>query len=342
MIQVHKDSLVVDSHNDLIVAHIRRGNQSISDDPKPDRIRHSGTVSFLRGLLSEDQRKQEVQASFSKLRAGGINAVFCAVDVTMAWKNHLAYALDAFGYFRAEIEDNNHQVTIVKSASDIRQAKEDGKVAIVLVIENSEAIERSLNILAMLHEIGVRSIGLTHNLNTWAATGVYESDSGGTLTQFGVQLVKEMNRLRMLIDVSHISETSFWNVLEVSECPIIASHSNCKAICDHARNLTSEQIKHIAQNQGSIGVTFVESFIERDKSRQTLDRLIDHVDYIVDLVGIEYVGIGSDFDGGGDLLTDATEYPRITEKLIQRGYSDADIGKILGENHLRVFEAACG
>ena len=342
MVQIHKDSLVIDSHNDLIVAHIRRGNQSISDNPEPDRIRHSGTVNFLRGLLSEDQRKQEIQANFSKVQAGGINAIFCAVDVTTAWKNHLAYALDAFGYFQAEIEDNNQQVTIAKSANDIRQAKEDGKVAIVLVIENSEAIERSLNILAMLYQIGVRSIGLTHNLNTWAATGVYEADSGGSLTQFGVQLVKEMNRLGMLIDVSHISETSFWDVLEVSERPIIASHSNCKAICDHVRNLTAEQIKHIAQNQGSIGVTFVESFIEQNRSRQTLARLIDHIDYITDLVGIEHVGIGSDFDGGGDLLADATEYPRITEKLIQRGYSDADIGKILGENHLRVFQSACG
>ena len=123
MVQIHKDSLVVDSHNDLIMDHIRRGNQSISDNPKPDRICHSGTVNFLRGLLSKDQRKQEVQANFSKVRAGGINTIFCAVDVTTAWKNHLAYALDAFGYFRAEIEDNSHQVTIVKSANDIRQAQ---------------------------------------------------------------------------------------------------------------------------------------------------------------------------------------------------------------------------
>ncbi len=324
------------------MAHIRRGNQSISDNPKLGRICHSGTVSFLRGSLSEDQRKREVQANLSKVRAGGINAIFCAVDVTTAWKNHLAYALDAFGYFRAEIEDNSHQVTIVKSANDIRQAKEDGKVAVVLVVENSEAIERSLNILAVLHEIGVRSIGLTHNLNTWAAAGVYESGSGGALTQFGVQLVKEMNRLGMLVDVSHVSEAGFWSVLDVSERPIIGSHSNCKAICNHVRNLTDEQIKHIAQNRGSIGVTFVESFIEQDKSRQTLDRLIDHIDHIINLVGIDYVGIGSDFDGGGDLLTDATEYPKITEKLIERGYSDTDIEKILGENHLRVFKAACG
>ena len=219
---------------------------------------------------------------------------------------------------------------------------EDGKVAVVLVVENSEAIERSLNILAVLHEIGVRSIGLTHNLNTWAAAGVYESGSGGALTQFGVQLVKEMNRLGMLVDVSHVSEAGFWSVLDVSERPIIGSHSNCKAICNHVRNLTDEQIKHIAQNRGSIGVTFVESFIEQDKSRQTLDRLIDHIDHIINLVGIDYVGIGSDFDGGGDLLTDATEYPKITEKLIERGYSDTDIEKILGENHLRVFKAACG
>ena len=336
MIQIHRDSLVIDSHNDLIVAHIPRGNQSISDNPESDRIRHFGTVSFLRGSLSEDQRKREIQANSSKVRAGGINAIFCAVDVTTAWKNHLAYALDAFGYFRAEIEDNHHQATIVKLVNDIRQAKENDKVAVVLVVENSEAIERSLNILAIPYKIGVRSIGLAHNLNTWAAAGVYESDGGSTLTQFGVQLVKEMNRLGMLVDVSHISEAGFWSVLDVSERPIIASHSNCKAICDHVRNLTGEQIKQIAQNRGSIGGTFVESFIEQDKSRQTLDRLIDHIDHI------DHIGIGSDFDDGGYLLTDATKYPQITEKLIERGYSDTDIEKILGENHLRVLKEACG
>ena len=108
MIQIHRDSLVIDSHNDLIVAHIPRGNQSISDNPESDRIRHFGPVIFLRGSLGEDQRKREIQANSSKVRAGGINAIFCAVDVTTAWKNHLAYALDAFGYFRAEIEDNHH------------------------------------------------------------------------------------------------------------------------------------------------------------------------------------------------------------------------------------------
>ena len=226
--------------------------------------------------------------------------------------------------------------------NDIRQAKENDKVAVVLVVENSEAIERSLNILAIPYKIGVRSIGLAHNLNTWAAAGVYESDGGGILTQFGVQLVKEMNRLGMLDDVSHISEAGFWSVLDVSERPIIASHSNCKAICDHVRNLTDEQIKQIAQNRGPIGVTFVESFIEQDKSRQTLDRLIDHIDHIAAFVGIDHIGIGSDFDDGGYLLTDAIKYPQITEKLIERGDSDTDIEKILGENHLRVLKEAYG
>ena len=150
---------------------------------------------------------------------------------------------------------------------------------------------------------------------------------------FGIPLVKEMNRLEMLVDVLHISEAGFWSVLDVPEHLIMASHSNCKAICDHVRNLTDEQIKHIAQKRGSIRVTFVESFIEQDKSRQTLDRLIDHIDHI---------GIGSDCDGGGGLLTDATDYPQITEKLIERGYFETDIEKILGENHLRVLKAACG
>jgi membrane dipeptidase len=274
------------------------------------------------------------------MRQGGVDAAFFAVDVTRAWKNHLAYALDAFGFFEAEVEAHSDQIIIAKSAEDIRQAKADGKLAAILVIENSEGVERSLNILRMLHRIGIRSIGLTHNPNTWAAAGNAEERSGGGLTQFGVQLVKEMNRLGMLVDVSHISERGFWDVLEVTERPVIASHSNSKAVCDHPRNLSDAQIKRMAENRGVIGITFVPSFI--DPNTPTLSRLLEHIDHIVNLVGVDHVGIGSDFDGGGDLLVDATAFPTITEGLLERGYSEEAIRQILGENHLRLLAEACG
>lgn len=336
--ELHQNALVIDSHNDAIVSHIRRGYLSISWARTPEHQRYyEGTVAYLRGPLESEV---VVQINLPKMRQGGVDAAFFAVDVTRAWKNHLAYALDAFGFFEAEVEAHSDQIIIAKSAEDIRQAKADGKLAAILVIENSEGVERSLNILRMLHRIGIRSIGLTHNPNTWAAAGNAEERSGGGLTQFGVQLVKEMNRLGMLVDVSHISERGFWDVLEVTERPVIASHSNSKAVCDHPRNLSDAQIKRMAENRGVIGITFVPSFI--DPNTPTLSRLLEHIDHIVNLVGVDHVGIGSDFDGGGDLLVDATAFPTITEGILERGYSEEAIRQILGENHLRLLAEACG
>jgi membrane dipeptidase len=249
---LHKDALVIDCHNDAIVSHILRGNLSISGESLPDRVRHRGTVAHLR-----DQRigtARPVQINLPKMRQGGIDAAFFAVDVTSAWKNHLGFALDAFGFFDAEVDANSDDIVIAKSAEEIRRAKAEDKLAAILVVENSEVLERSLNVLRMLFRLGVRSIGLTHNPSTWAAAGNAEERSGGGLTNFGVQLVREMNDLGMLVDVSHIGERGFWDVLQVSESPVIASHSNCKRLCDHPRNLSDEQIEGLAKNGGVMAI----------------------------------------------------------------------------------------
>ena len=338
-IDLHNEAIVIDSHNDTIVGHIRRGNISISDQKTPNRVRHDGTIAYMRGPLDSAASQMDVQINLPKMRQGGVDAAFFAIDVTRAWKNHLSYALDAIGFFKAEVETHADEIIIARTAEDIREAKAAGKLAAILVIENSDGVERSLNILKSLHHLGVRSIGLTHDPTSWAAAGNGETDSGGGLTRFGVQLVKEMNRLGMLVDVSHISERGFWDVLEIAERPVIASHSNCKALCGHPRNLTDEQIKRIAENGGVIGSTFVTWFI--DDNTPSFSRYLDHIDHIVNLVGDDHVGIGSDFDGGGEQLRDATEFPKITEALLERGYSPVSIRKILGENHLRVFAEAC-
>ncbi len=342
--ELHEQALVIDSHNDAIVAHIRRGNVSLTDENAQNATDRVGTIAYLRGPVPLEEEAIGIQLNIPKMRQGGINAAFFAVDVTRAWKNHLAYALDAFGWFEAEVTANANDICIARKASDIREAKASGKLAAILVIENSEAVERSLNILRSLHTLGVRSIGLTHNLNTWASTGNDEEDLGGGLTRFGMALVKEMNRLGMLVDVSHISERGFWDVLEISEHPVIASHSNCKTLCRHSRNLSNEQLKALAANGGVVGITFVPGFITADgwTKMPPLAQLLNHFAYAIDIAGIDHVGIGSDFDGGGDLLKDASEFIKITEGLSDRGYSDEDIRKVLGENHLRVFEAACG
>ncbi|MDE2888228.1 MAG: dipeptidase [Gemmatimonadota bacterium] len=336
----HRDALVIDSHNDAIVNHIRRGNLGFSGSPPPDRDRRNASVAGLRGLLDRSALESPVQIDFPKMRTGGLDAAFFAVDVTLAVKNHLTYGLDALGFFDSELAAHEGDVVLAKAAGDIVRAKQDGKLAVILAIENSDGVEGSINVLRMLHRVGVRSIGLTHDVSSLAADGNAEARSRGGLTRFGVRLVEEMNDLGMLVDVSHISEAGFWDVMEVSQKPVIASHSNCKALCDHPRNLSNEQIRAVAKNGGSIGVTFVPRFV--DKSTPTFARLLDHVDHIVQLAGAGHAGIGSDFDGGGTLLDDATSFPRISDGLLARGYSEGDVRKVLGGNHLRVLREAIG
>lgn len=342
--ELHTKSLVIDAHNDAIVAHIRRGNISLFDENTKNSNQHQGTIAYLRGPVPPEEDAIGIQLNIPKMQQGGIDVAFFAVDVTRAWKNHLSYALDAFGWFDAEVTTYESDICIVRNTSDIHKAKTEGKLGAILAIENSEGVERSLNILRSLYNIGIRSIGLTHNPNTWVSTGNDEGETGGGLTKFGIQLVKEMNRIGMLVDVSHISERGFWDVLDISDAPIIASHSNCKTLCNHPRNLTNEQLKAIAVNDGVVGITFVPGFITADgwQNTPTFAQLINHIEYAIDVAGLEHVCIGSDFDGGGNLLKDASEYTRISVGLNERGYSNEAIQKVIGGNILRVFEAACG
>jgi len=308
--RIHEEAVIVDSHNDTIIAHKRLG-------------------------ISLKMRTDKTQVDLPRLREAGVNVSFFAVDVTLAIKNYLTYALDAFGFFEKDLESSKDEVLIIGTEKDLFETLRKGNLAVILAIENSDAVEGSLNILRMLFKLGVRSIGLTHNPRSLAADGVGESRTGGGLTNFGVQLIEEMNNLGILVDLAHISEKGFWDALEVSRKPVIVSHGNCKALCDHRRNLTDEQIRGLASKRGVIGVTFVPAFV--DEKKPSISRLIDHIDHIVDIAGVDHVGIGSDFDGGGTLLKDVTELPKITENLLERGYAEKEVKKILGGNFLRVL-----
>jgi len=302
--------------------------------------RHSGTIAFLRGHEDPRPGASFIQINFSKMRQGGINAAFFAIDVTIALKNRLAYALDGFGYLLNDLEQSDSDVVIVRRADDLLRARAQGKIAMVLAVEHADCIERSLNVLRMLYELGVRSIGLTHNVSSWAADGCMEAREGVGLTNFGKALVEEMNRRGMLVDLAHVSPSAFFSALETTNKPVIFSHGNARALCDHPRNLSDDQLKALAENGGVIGMSYVPSFI--DKEHPTLERLLDHIDHIVSVAGLDTVGLGSDFDGGGTLLADATEVPWITEGLVKRGYSEGDIRKILGGNTFRVLKEAIG
>lgn len=345
---LHRDALVIDSHNDAIISHMRRGGASLAGrSPDPAAVAE-GVVLRLRGPLEREAYAWTGQLDFPQMRAGGIDAAFFAVDVTRAWRNHLAYAMDAIGYFLADLADAADEGVLARSADDLLAARAAGRPAAVLVIENSDALEGSLQILHAFHALGVRSITLTHNPSSWAAAGCGEAECGSGLTRFGVALVREMNRLGMLVDVSHISPRGFTDVLRVSDRPVIASHSCCAALADHPRNLTDDQLRALAQQGGVIGITFVPVFLDaswRDADWPRvpgIDRLLEHVDHAVQVAGIDHVGIGSDFDGGGTALQSAADFPSITERLLARDYSEADVRKIMGVNTLRVFRQAVG
>lgn len=210
----------------------------------------------------------------------------------------------------------------------------------IVSVEGGEAIGTSLPLLRALYALGVRAMGLTWNQRNAIADGAGESRANGGLTEFGREVVGEMNRLGMVVDVSHLCERSFWDVLHTSRQPVVASHSNARALCDHVRNLRDEQIRALAAGGGVMGINFFANFLDAEPERADVGRVCDHIDHICGLVGPEHVGLGSDFDGisrppAG--LEDCRRMPAITEELQRRGYRDADVRAILGDNFLRVF-----
>ncbi len=336
--ELHRDALVIDSHADTIVAYIMRGNLSFFGGKRTPPWR--GTIEHLRGIAGPRPGAANIQLNAVTMAQGGIDVSFFAVDVTIPKKNNLAYALDGIGYFLGDVAESGTEVVIVKSAGDIEKARQRGIPAILLAIENADCTEGSLNILGMLYRLGVRSIGMTHNVSSVAADGCLEARDGVGLTRFGVKLVRAMNDLGMLVDLAHISPAGFYDALEVSSKPVAFTHGNCKALCDHPRNLDDDQLKALAKNGGVIGMSYVPIFI--DEKDPSIEGIINHIDHAVEVAGIDVVGLGSDFDGGGTALKDATLVPFITEGLVKRGYREEDIRKILGENTLRVLKETIG
>ena len=334
---LHQNTLVIDSHNDSIVAHIRRGHLSLDGKYLPAERRHHDAVGYLRQYI--EPLGQGIQLDIPRMQAGGIDAAFFAVDTTRAWGNHLLYGLDALGYFIQEINSHPQDIVIARCVQDINNAKNNGKLAALLAIENSNVLEQSLNILPLLYQLGIRTMTLTHSTRTWAGDGC-EVEGNGGLTHFGKTLIAQMNKLGMLVDISHLNEAGFWDTLACCTAPLIASHSCCHALCAHPRNLNDKQIHALSTQGGVLCLTFVPMFIHPEKP--TLSSFLDHLDHAVQIAGIDHVGLGSDFDGGGDLLHDASEYPSITAGLLKRNYTADAIAKILGGNLLRLLKQTIG
>ena len=229
------------------------------------------------------------------------------------------------------------------SHAEIIQANEEGKIAAMLSIEGADVLEGRLSMLRVYHRLGVRMVGLVHSLRNLLADGVSDNRTKGGLSQFGVEVVEELNRLGMMVDVSHLSDAGFWDVMEASKDPVVASHSNSRAVCPHPRNMTDDMIRALAEHGGVMGMNFATDFVH--ETNPSVETLVDHIDHIVDLVGPEHVGLGSDFDGIPSTprgLEDASKMPALTEELVKREYSEDYIHLILGGNHLRLVKQVVG
>lgn len=275
---------------------------------------------------------------------GGLQ--FCAIYVpteVFRYQGGLRYTLCLLDKYNQEIKklhENGIDVLQVRTAEDAGNVLKH-KAATLLAIEEGGAIDGSLEALRCLYELGVRAMTLTWSNRNDIADGINEETTGSGLTLFGKQVVAEMNRLGMLVDVSHISTAGFWSVIETSTKPIIATHSNAKSLCPHPRNLNDEQIKELAQNGGLAGITFAGQFLEEDWSNACIESVYKHIDYMLNLIGNDdHIGFGSDFDGISHPpynIQGVQDYKPLIEYL-SKYYSDETINKITHQNVINLLQ----
>jgi membrane dipeptidase len=305
---------------------------------------------------------EKTHTDLARMKSSGITAEFFSIFVDRSVYEHptalgggpARRALDLIDVTYRAIE-RHPELRLALSAADIRMAKRDDKIAILMGIEGGHAIENSLFALRDFYRLGVRYMTLTHiNSNDWADSSGFDRPAPVLhhgLTPFGEEVVREMQRIGMLVDVSHVSDETFDAVMRVAKAPVIASHSSARAVADHRRNLSDDMLRALAKNGGVVMVNFYDGFLDPEyiaadggAPRLTpLSVLVDHIAHIAEVAGIDHVGLGSDFDGVGALpdgITGIESLPKITRALVDRGFSDEDIWKILGENFLRVFAAA--
>jgi membrane dipeptidase len=339
VMKVHRSALLIDTHNDVTsrtVEGLDIGPRNTSDKPT-----HTDLV---------------------RMREGGMGAQFFAVYVAASYVNgnHSANrAMQMIDTVRHDIiAKYPNDFMYATTAADIEAAHKKGKIAALMGIEGGHAIEDSLRLLRDYYVLGVRYMTLTHsNTNNWADSSGDVTNSAvphhNGLTDFGKDVVREMNRLGMMVDISHVADKTFWDALEVSKAPIFASHSSCRALADVPRNMTDEMIVALAKKGGVVQVNFSCGFLKAGAGisgapRATLADVVAHIDHIKTIAGVGAIGIGSDFDGIGctpEGLDDVSKFPNLTRGLLEKGYSAEDIRKIYGGNLLRVMrgvEAAAG
>ena len=325
------------------------------------------------------------QVDFLRMKKGGVSGAFFAIYTSNALSPDQATrrAFELVSKVYDAVEQNPDKVALATTPAQARRNAKNGLISIFMGMENGAPIQQDLSLLRMFNRLGVTYLTLTHSRSNQICDSCTSPEPRWNgLSPFGREVVAELNRLGMLIDVSHISDASFWDVLKYSQAPVVATHSCCRALCDHPRNLTDEMIVALAEKGGVVQVNFYPSFLDKEyavkagalidaqeeaqdawyanpgdpavqaRMRAAIDalqavprpsykKIVDHIDHVVELVGIKHVGLGSDFDGievTPDGLEDVSRMQKVIIELRKRGYSEYDIRHIAGGNFLRVME----
>jgi membrane dipeptidase len=389
--KIHFSSLVLDTHID-VTPNLQREGWNFAEEHA------AGAVDLPR------------------MKKGGLSGLFFSIFMpgTVTGPTAVNNALERIAAVHKLAADMPDKVMLCTTADDVRRAHKEGKIVALMGMEGGHMINNSLPILRMYAALGIRYLTLTHSVNTDWADSSGDKPAHNGLTPFGKDVVRELNKLGVMVDISHVADKTFWDALEVSQAPMIASHSSCRAISGHPRNMTDEMIKALAAKGGVIQINYLDSFIDQKlyeysqkttaartelmqkygvqfgggggggrrgdgasgggnprrtegatgsggppsereaamaKIREELagqfgpsptvswEKIVEHIDHAVKLVGADHVGLGSDFDGGSmpDGMKDCSQLPKITEALLRKGYSEKDIRNILGENTVRLL-----
>jgi len=367
--KLHFSSLVLDTHIDTTL-RVARSDWDF-------RREHGHMPPDVNS--TPESKLQEGHVDLPRIRKGGLSALFFGIVVRGNTPAHQSVhdALIQIEAVHRLAEQLPGDIAFATTAAEVRAAHRGGRIAALLGMEGGHMIANSLPILRSYGRLGVRYITLTHFFNTDWADSSGEPPRHNGLTALGRDIVREMNRIGMMVDISHVSDKAFWDVLETSRAPLIASHSSCRALAGHVRNMTDEMIKALGSRGGVIHINYNTPYLdearfryyEREQGilpelrprfpsdgdalrlreeiarrlgpvpRVGWEKIVEHIDHAVRIAGADHVGLGSDFDGAymPEGMEDVTMLPKITEALVRRGYRDEDIRKILGENTLRVM-----
>lgn len=307
---------------------------------------HADILTHIHECKKKGMKNVFKNKHLKNFKEGSINGGICTIWIDpYTIENTREELIETMAHISNEILENRNILNIIKNSNELRLDSDSRKVDIIMGIEGLKCIGDNLELIDMLYIYGIRHVSLTWNEENLLGTGV-DGDSSRGLTGEGIRVLKKLESLNMIIDLSHANEQTFWDIIANTKGAVIASHSNSRTICDHKRNLKDDQLKAIASRNGVVGLNIHKHFVGKNKEDQNINRLVDHIDYMKKIIGIDHIGFGFDFceylEGTGytniDGLNNASDAQKIILCLMQRGYTEEDVAKISYKNFHRVVQ----